>query len=165
MGVLRRRDLAAARWAKDDFTNEGPEADCVVPAGGPRHAGPRMSPHCTSRLEPATFGVTGRLGCHSRDRFLPFFGLASGGMITLPWGCRGGIAMKAVLLALPLFLCPALSSAQNGLVPPKVVRLESLQQDSEMKVITVGNAQKHYTLYCNVKADGCITPERGANYL
>jgi hypothetical protein len=73
--------------------------------------------------------------------------------------------MKAVLLAAPLLLCPALSLAQNGLVPPQVVRLESLQQDSEMKVITVGNSQKHYTLFCNVKADGCITPERGANYL
>jgi hypothetical protein len=73
--------------------------------------------------------------------------------------------MKAIILALPLLLCPALSSAQNGLVPPQVVRLESLQQDSEMKVITVGNAEKHYTLYCNVKAEGCITPERGQNYL
>ena len=73
--------------------------------------------------------------------------------------------MKAIIFALPLLLCPALSSAQNGLVPPQVVRLESLQQDSETKVITVGNAEKHYTLYCNVKAEGCITPEREKDYL
>jgi hypothetical protein len=73
--------------------------------------------------------------------------------------------MKAIITALPLLLCPALSSAQNGLVPPQVVRLESMRQDSAMKVVTVGNAEKHYTLFCNVKAEGCITPERGQNYL
>jgi hypothetical protein len=73
--------------------------------------------------------------------------------------------MKAIILALPLLLCPALSNAQNGLVPPQVVRLESVQQDSEMKVITLGNEETHYTLFCNVKAEGCITPERGQNYL
>jgi hypothetical protein len=87
-------------------------------------------------------------------------------MIALPWGSSRGIVMKAVLLAGPLLLlCPALSHAQNGLVPPQIVRLESMQQDSEMRIITVGNAQKHYTLYCNVKAEGCITPERGQTYL
>jgi hypothetical protein len=34
-----------------------------------------------------------------------------------------------------------------------------------MKIVTVGNAEGHYTLICNVKADGCITPERNKNYL
>ena len=73
--------------------------------------------------------------------------------------------MKAIIFALPLLLCPALSIAQNGLIPPQVVRLERMQEDSETKVITVGNAEKHYTLSCNVKAERCITPERGQNYL
>ena len=34
-----------------------------------------------------------------------------------------------------------------------------------MKIVTVGNAQRHYSLFCNVTAAGCITPERGKNYL
>ena len=72
--------------------------------------------------------------------------------------------MKIVLLAIPLLLHPVAASAQN-LVPPQVVRFENVRVDRDMKIVTVGNAKQHYTLFCNVKAAGCITPERGANYL
>ena len=72
--------------------------------------------------------------------------------------------MKIVLLALPLLLHSVAASAQN-LVPPEVVRFENVHVDGDVKTVTVGNANGHYSLFCNVKADGCITPERGKNYL
>ena len=65
--------------------------------------------------------------------------------------------MKIVLLAIPLLLHPVAASAQN-LVPPQVVRFENVRVDRDMKIVTVGNAKQHYTLFCNVKAAGCITP-------
>jgi hypothetical protein len=67
-------------------------------------------------------------------------------------------------LALLLLLHPVLAGAQT-LVPPEVVRSENVRIDGDMKIVTVGNAQRHYTLFCNIKAAGCITPERGKNYL
>jgi hypothetical protein len=65
-----------------------------------------------------------------------------------------------------LLCCTALGavSAQD-IVPPEVVRFENVRIDGDMKIVTVGNAKKHYSLFCNVKADGCITPERNKNYL
>jgi hypothetical protein len=51
------------------------------------------------------------------------------------------------------------------LVPPEVVSLENVQIEGEMKTVYMGNANKHYLLYCNVKAAGCITPEENKNYL
>jgi hypothetical protein len=51
------------------------------------------------------------------------------------------------------------------IVRPEVVHLESVRVDDDVKTVTVGNAKGHYTLFCNVKADGCITPERKKNYL
>jgi hypothetical protein len=57
------------------------------------------------------------------------------------------------------------AGAQN-LVPPDTVRLENVRiEGGDMKILTVGNAQRHYSLFCNVNAAGCITPERGKNYL
>jgi hypothetical protein len=72
--------------------------------------------------------------------------------------------MKIGLFAFLLVLHPAWASAQS-IVPPETVRLENVRVDGEMKIVTVGNAKAHYTLFCNVKADGCITPERNKNYL
>ena len=53
----------------------------------------------------------------------------------------------------------------QNLVPPEVVQLENVQVEGDMKTIYVGNANKHYLLFCNIKADGCITPEENKNYL
>jgi hypothetical protein len=72
--------------------------------------------------------------------------------------------MKSGLLALSLLLHTVAASAQN-LVPPEVVRLENMQVDGDMRTVYVGNANKHYVLYCNTKAAGCIAPEASKNYL
>jgi hypothetical protein len=67
-------------------------------------------------------------------------------------------------LAALCVLHPVAASAQN-IVPPEVVRVENVHVDDDMKTVTVGNTNRHYSLFCNVKADGCITPERGKSYL
>lgn len=69
-------------------------------------------------------------------------------------------------LTVAMLCCMAVGAA-NGqeIVPPEVVRFENVRVDGDIKIVTVGNAKRHYTLYCNVKADGCITPERNRNYL
>jgi hypothetical protein len=72
--------------------------------------------------------------------------------------------MKIGLLAVILLLHPVVASAEN-VVPPETVQLENVRVDSEMKIVKVGNAQAHYMLFCNVKLDGCLTPERGRKYL
>jgi hypothetical protein len=72
--------------------------------------------------------------------------------------------MKIVPLTLLLLLYPVAAGAQT-LVQPEVVRSDNVRIDGDEKIVTVGNAQRHYTLFCNVKAAGCITPERGKNYL
>jgi hypothetical protein len=71
--------------------------------------------------------------------------------------------MKIVLLGLLLSLTAAVARAQN-LVPPEIVRFENVHVDGDVKTVTVGNVNKHYSLYCNVKTDGCITPEANKNY-
>src|SRR5262249_54949616 len=72
------------------------------------------------------------------------------------------IILLALLLSPSLY--PVTAGAQD-LVRPEVVRLESVRVEDDVKTVTVGNANRHYSLFCNVKADGCITPERGKNYL
>jgi opacity protein-like surface antigen len=73
--------------------------------------------------------------------------------------------MRQTLMVAAL-CCTALSAANaQDIVPPEVVHLESARVDHDIKIVTVGNAKAHYTLICNVKADSCITPERGKNYL
>jgi hypothetical protein len=72
--------------------------------------------------------------------------------------------MRIVQFVLPLLLHTVAANAQN-LVPPELVRLENVQADGDIKTVYVGNANKHYALYCNVKAAGCITPEANKNYL
>jgi hypothetical protein len=69
-------------------------------------------------------------------------------------------------LMVAVWCCMALGAASaQDIVAPEVVRLENVRVDGDMKIVTMGNAKKHYSLFCNVKADGCITPERNKNYL
>jgi hypothetical protein len=75
-----------------------------------------------------------------------------------------GRGMKVAMIALLLLQYTAMAGAQT-LVPPEVVRSENVRIDGDVKIVTVANPQRHYTLFCNVTAAGCITPERGKNYL
>jgi hypothetical protein len=82
--------------------------------------------------------------------------------------------MKIVLLAtFGLFLLPSTVSSQSypsassthDIVPPEIVQSRNVHVDGDVKTVTVGNANRHYSLSCNVKAAGCITPEPNKNYL
>ena len=78
---------------------------------------------------------------------------------------RTGAIMR-LILTVAVLCCTAVGAASaQDIVPPEVVRFENVRVDGEMKIVTVGNAKNHYSLFCNVKADGCITPERNKNYL
>jgi hypothetical protein len=70
--------------------------------------------------------------------------------------------MKIVPLAL-LLLQPVATNEQD-LVPPEVVRFENVHMNGDEKTIIVGNANRRYSLFCNIKSAGCITPVRDRNY-
>jgi hypothetical protein len=53
----------------------------------------------------------------------------------------------------------------QDVVPPEVVQFENMHIDGDVKIVTVGNVNRHYSLICNTKAESCITPERDKNYL
>jgi hypothetical protein len=73
--------------------------------------------------------------------------------------------MRLTLMA-AMVCCTTLGAASaQDIVRPEVVRLENVRVEDDIKIVTVGNANRHYSLFCNVKADGCITPERNKNYL
>jgi hypothetical protein len=78
---------------------------------------------------------------------------------------KTGATMKIVLLAPMLLLLSSVAASAQSVIPPEIVRPESVHIDGHVKIITVGNAKRRYTLSCNIKADGCITPEPGKNYL
>ncbi len=82
-------------------------------------------------------------------------------MATKAWGLA---VLKILSLALAMTLTAGAAVAQN-IVPPEVVRLENVIVDGGLKFIYVGNANNHYRMFCNVKADSCITPEANKNYL
>ncbi|MET4514317.1 hypothetical protein [Bradyrhizobium sp. I1.7.5] len=71
--------------------------------------------------------------------------------------------MKIVLLAGLMLLSATAASAENA-VRPEVVRLENVLVEGEMRTVYVGNANNHYLIYCNTKAEGCFTPEEDKNY-
>jgi len=79
--------------------------------------------------------------------------------------------MKIAPFAFLLLLHPISASSQESPspsgapVPPEIVRLEKVQVEDELKNVRVGNSKRSYLLYCNVKADGCMTPEPDKNYL
>jgi hypothetical protein len=85
-----------------------------------------------------------------------------------PAGIAGGATVpKPILWLLAGFLLllnPAAASSQT-LIPPEVVQFENAHVDDDVKTVAVGNAKRHYSLFCNVKAAGCITPEPNKNYL
>jgi hypothetical protein len=73
--------------------------------------------------------------------------------------------MRLTLTAVVL-CCTAMGAASaQDVVPPEVVRFENVRVNGDMKIVTVGNAKRHYSLYCNVNTDGCITPKADKNYL
>jgi hypothetical protein len=73
--------------------------------------------------------------------------------------------MRLTLMA-AMVCCTTLGAASaQDIVRPEVVRLENVRVEDDIKIVTVGNANRHYSLFCNVKADGCITLERNKNYL
>ena len=76
----------------------------------------------------------------------------------------GALPMKVLSLALAMTLTVGTAVAQN-VVPPEIVRLENVIVDGNVKFIYVGNANNHYRMFCNVKADSCIRPEENKNYL
>ena len=71
--------------------------------------------------------------------------------------------MRVLLLGFLLSLPASLAGAQS-IVPPEVVRFENVNVEGELKTITMGNARRHYSLYCNTKVEGCITPEANQDY-
>src|SRR6516164_6416682 len=77
-----------------------------------------------------------------------------------------GGAIMQLTLTVAVLCCTTLGAVHaQEIVPPEIVRLESIRVDNDMKIVTVGNAKGHYKLICNVNADGCITPQRNKNYL
>ena len=55
------------------------------------------------------------------------------------------------------------ASAENA-VRPEIVQLENVLVEGDMRTVYVGNANNHYLIYCNTKAEGCFTPEENKNY-
>jgi hypothetical protein len=75
-----------------------------------------------------------------------------------------GAIMRLILTVATLCAALGLARAQD-IVPPEIVRFENVRVDGDVKTVTMGNAKGHYSLSCNVKADGCITPKPNKNYL
>jgi hypothetical protein len=46
-----------------------------------------------------------------------------------------------------------------------VVRAEEVRIENGLKTLTVGNSQGRYRLWCNTKADSCVSPVPGRDYL
>jgi hypothetical protein len=71
---------------------------------------------------------------------------------------------RLAIISTALLVYPIAASAQN-VVPPEIVQPDSVSIDGDVKTVKVGNAKGVYTLSCNLKADGCITPQPATNYL
>ena len=72
--------------------------------------------------------------------------------------------LRGIVFVATLTASGEVALAEN-LVPPEIVHFETVRVDGDVKIVTVGNSNRHYSLYCNVKTDGCITPEPNKNYL
>jgi uncharacterized protein YecT (DUF1311 family) len=59
---------------------------------------------------------------------------------------------------------PDKDAAGQSPVAPEVVRLENITVEDGVRTVYVGNSDKHYVLFCSVKAEACITPEEDKNY-
>jgi len=73
--------------------------------------------------------------------------------------------MRQILTVAALCCTPLSAAIAQDIVPPEIVRFENVRIDGDMKIVTMGNAKRHYSLFCSLKADGCITPKSGKNYL
>ena len=81
-------------------------------------------------------------------------------------------ALITLLVSLPAYsgstdpqTSPPAIANDADIVPPVIVQLENVHVDHGMKVVAMGNSNNHYTIYCNIEASGCITPEPDRNYL
>jgi len=73
--------------------------------------------------------------------------------------------VKTVLFASLILALATAANAQSS-TAPEVVQVENMFVEGTMRTVYVGNANNHYLIYCNTKADsGCITPEENKNYL
>jgi len=54
---------------------------------------------------------------------------------------------------------------EETFTPPEVVRSEEVRIENGLKTLTVGNSHGHYHLWCNIKANACVTPMPGKDYL
>ena len=72
--------------------------------------------------------------------------------------------MQIVLLVLAMLVSVSTAYAET-LVPPEVVRLENVKVEGDIRTVYMGNANRHYVLFCNIKEDGCFTPSSDKNYL
>jgi hypothetical protein len=61
-------------------------------------------------------------------------------------------------------LCATTMACAQNAVRPEIVQLENVFVENEMRTVYVGNANNHYLIYCNTKAEGCFTPEENKNY-
>ncbi len=57
------------------------------------------------------------------------------------------------------------SQEDDRIVPSEIVRCTNVEIVQEAKNLTMSNANGDYSLSCNPKAAGCITPEPGKNDL
>lgn len=71
--------------------------------------------------------------------------------------------IAALIGSLLCLFATNIASAENA-VRPEIVQLENVLVEGDMRTVYVGNANNHYLIYCNTKAEGCFTPEENKNY-
>ena len=71
--------------------------------------------------------------------------------------------ITALIAGLLSLFATTMTGAENA-VRPEVVQLENVLVEGEMRTVYVGNANNHYLIYCNTKAEGCFEPEENKNY-
>jgi hypothetical protein len=73
------------------------------------------------------------------------------------------VKITALIAGLLSLFATTMTGAENA-VRPEVVQLENVLVEGEMRTVYVGNANNHYLIYCNTKAEGCFEPEENKNY-
>src|SRR4051812_6242875 len=78
-----------------------------------------------------------------------------------------GIVLMKTLIAIEMLVIAVASAAhaaKSDLAQPEIVKVERTATSLEAKTVVVGNAIGRYTLTCNPKAGGCLTPSPGQDY-